>query len=138
MLGFRKAKGAKELAKLKRAAVLSGVLCGFPRLVASCSLLHRGSIRIARRSSSDLGSIRREVLSHLVFFGTKHLDSVAATWLEHYHGERPHQGKGNELLLRLRRKKPNDTTEPKPSLADVHCTKRLEVLLKSYSHRAAA
>jgi putative transposase len=30
-----------------------------------------------------LGSIRREVLNHFVFFGTRHLDSVASCWLEH-------------------------------------------------------
>jgi hypothetical protein len=39
MLGFRKSKRAKELAKTERAAVLSRVLFYFPRLAASCSLL---------------------------------------------------------------------------------------------------
>ncbi len=39
-----------------------------------------------------IGSLRSECLNHFIFFGTRHLDSVANSWLQHYHAERPHQG----------------------------------------------
>lgn len=38
-----------------------------------------------------IGSIRRECLNHFVFFGVNHLDTIARSWLAHYHAERPHQ-----------------------------------------------
>lgn len=85
-----------------------------------------------------IGSIRSECLNHFVFFGAKHLDAVARSWLAHYHAERPHQGRENELLV------PPPTTEKSAtldaatfSLHDVRCRKRLGGLLKHYERVAA-
>jgi putative transposase len=86
-----------------------------------------------------IGSIRWECLDHFIFFGLQHLNSVAATYLAHYLGERPHQGKENELLT-------GDTGESKTcdrpdqeliSLRDVRCEQQLGGLLKHYSRKAA-
>lgn len=85
-----------------------------------------------------IGSIRRECLNHFVFFGTKHLDSVARAWLEHYHAERPHQGRENELLVRLPGAKKAAVSDVTTfSLRDVRCRKRLGGLLKHYERAAA-
>jgi putative transposase len=87
-----------------------------------------------------IGSLRTECLNQFVFFGLKHLSSVANCWLEHYHCERPHQGVGNELLVctpqagRPQARVPEQTTF---RLRDLRCTKRLGGLLKSYTRRAA-
>lgn len=85
-----------------------------------------------------IGSIRRECLNHFVFFGAKHLDAVADAWLAHYHAERPHQGRENELLVRpSRTKKTVAETDMAFSLRDVRCRKRLGGLLKNYERVAA-
>jgi putative transposase len=85
-----------------------------------------------------IGSIRRECLNHLVFFGTKHLDSVIRSWLEHYHAERPHQGRENELLVPSQRFTKRKVSDPATfSLRDVRCRKRLGGLLKHYERIAA-
>lgn len=80
-----------------------------------------------------IGSIRRECLNHFFFFGAQHLDTVARSWLAHYHAERPHQGRENELLVRTPAAEKSagiDTTTF--SLRDVRCRKRLGGLLKHY------
>lgn len=84
-----------------------------------------------------IGSIRSECLNHFLFFGTRHLDSVIRAWLEHYHGERPHQGVGNELLV-----KRSDGTKSSPrnapfKLRDVRCRRRLGGFIKHYERSAA-
>lgn len=85
-----------------------------------------------------IGSIRRECLDHFVFFGIRHLDSVVHSWLEHYHVERPHQGRENELLVRSRgTKKTGDGEMGMLSLRDIRCRKRLGGLLKHYERVAA-
>jgi putative transposase len=85
-----------------------------------------------------IGSIRRECLDHFVFFGVRHLDSVAHSWLDHYHAERPHQGRENELLVwppGMRKSKAADAATF--SLREVRCRKRLGGLLKHYERIAA-
>jgi putative transposase len=85
-----------------------------------------------------IGSIRRECLDHFVFFGAKHLDVVARSWLKHYHVERPHQGRENELLVRSKRtEKPQVAAATTFSLRDVRCRNRLGELLKHYERLAA-
>ncbi len=39
-----------------------------------------------------VGSIRREVLDHLLIFGRRHLEQVLAEFIDHYLHARPHQG----------------------------------------------
>jgi putative transposase len=77
-----------------------------------------------------------------VILGERHFNYLVAEWLGHYHTERPHQAKQNELL-----KQPKKRGRPKKHhgpfdeqivpLSDVRCKQRLGGLLKSYSRKAA-
>ena len=88
-----------------------------------------------------IGSLCSECLHHFVFFGLQHLDSVAATWIDHYLIERPHQGSdiGNELLVPPpnRKKPPCAGNEETLLPRDVRCRQRLGGLLKHYECAAA-
>ena len=44
-------------------------------------------------------SVKQECLSRLILFGEGSLRRALAEFLEHYHSERNHQGKGNILLF---------------------------------------
>jgi putative transposase len=44
-------------------------------------------------------SIKEECLSKLILFGENSLRRVVSDFVEHYHQERNHQGKGNLLLF---------------------------------------
>ena len=48
-------------------------------------------------------SIKEECLNRVIPLGERHLRCVIADFVAHYHGERNHQGIGNELIQRLRR-----------------------------------
>jgi putative transposase len=72
-------------------------------------------------------SIREECLDCLIFFGERRLFRALAEFVAHYHGERNHQGLGNELIT------------PAAAVAGatrVRCRDRLGGLLRYY-HRAA-
>jgi putative transposase len=72
-------------------------------------------------------SIREECLERLILFGERRLLRALDEYAAHYHGERNHQGLGNELI----------TPETRPLRgAHVHCRERLGGLLRYY-HRAA-
>ncbi len=73
-------------------------------------------------------SVKDECLSKLILFGEPALRTASRAYVEHFHGERNHQGKDNLLLFP---RKEGRTTGP------VRCRERLGGLLKSY-HRAAA
>ena len=75
-------------------------------------------------------SAKQECLSRLILFGERPLSRVLAEFSAHYHGERNHQGKGNQLLF------PEPRRKPKPSGRTVECRHRLGGLLK-YDVRAA-
>jgi hypothetical protein len=75
-------------------------------------------------------SVKDECLSKLILFGEASLRRSLASYLDHYHGERNHQGKGNLVLF--------------PSLGvggpfegPIRCRQRLGGLLRYY-HREAA
>jgi putative transposase len=75
-------------------------------------------------------SVKEEVLSRIILFGEASLRQVLNEYVDHYHQERNHQGKGNGLLF------------PQPSPAGEHegtiqCHERLGGLLKYYEHEAA-
>ncbi|MBM4319817.1 MAG: transposase family protein [Deltaproteobacteria bacterium] len=74
-------------------------------------------------------SIKSECLSRIVLLGEAHLRVAIGQYLEHYHGERPHQGLGNRLILQP--DKPTAATGP------VRCRERLGGIL-SYYYRDAA
>ena len=73
-------------------------------------------------------SVKEECLSKLILFGESALRTALREYVEHFHGERNHQGRDNLLLF------PRE--EPRQS-GPVRCRERLGGLLKFY-HRAAA
>jgi len=127
-----------------------GMESSLPRSTTPCSgtawksSARPSAPRIARAFVERfIGSLRSECLNHFLFFGLKHLDSVAASFLEHYLGERPHQGKDNELLSERPKKRsgqspPDQSTDSGiVSLRDVRSEQWLGGLLKHYSRKAA-
>jgi putative transposase len=76
-------------------------------------------------------SIKEECLDQLILFGEPSLQRALDNFVEHYHGERPHQGKDNIILF------PATTTDSNPSRAGpVECNRRLGGLLKFYYRKA--
>jgi hypothetical protein len=45
-----------------------------------------------------VGSIRAECLDRVIIFGERRLRHALSEFLVHYHGERNHQGLGNDLI----------------------------------------
>src|SRR5467141_4448504 len=75
-------------------------------------------------------SIKEECLSRLILFGEASLRHVLNEYVDHYHQERNHQGKGNVLLFpRSSPAGENDGT--------IQCRERLGGLLKYYEREAA-
>ena len=75
-------------------------------------------------------SVKEEAVSRFILFGEKSLRHVLTEYLAHYHAERPHQGKGNVILL----------PEPRPERAadgPIECRERLGGTLKYYERKAA-
>jgi putative transposase len=74
-------------------------------------------------------SVKEECLSKVILFGERSLRRALSNYVDHFHAERNHQGKGNVLLF--------------PRVADrqregpVRCRERLGGLLRYY-HREAA
>ena len=73
-------------------------------------------------------SVKSECLNRLILLGERHLRRVLAEFLEHYHGDRPHQGIGNGLIT-PRSNEPSAT-------GDVVADERLGGLLRSYRRAA--
>jgi putative transposase len=74
-------------------------------------------------------SVKQECLSKVVLLGERSLRRAVCEYVEHYHAERNHQGKGNVLLFPF-------NTEIRPG-RPVQCRERLGGLLRYY-HREAA
>jgi transposase InsO family protein len=75
-------------------------------------------------------SIRQECLSKLILFGETSLRRALNEYIEHYHFERNHQGKGNLLLF------PSPGASVCSNNRAVRCRDRLGGLLKFYSRAA--
>jgi len=75
-------------------------------------------------------SIKSECLSKLILLGEASLRRAITQLLEHYHLERPHQGKGNQLLF------PRPASPRSPHPGPVQCHERLRGLLKFYQRAA--
>jgi transposase InsO family protein len=75
-------------------------------------------------------SVKDEALSRMILFGETSLRHVLAEYVEHYHTERPHQGKDNVIPF------PAPRSE---GVADgpIECRERLGGLLKYYNRKAA-
>jgi transposase InsO family protein len=74
-------------------------------------------------------SVKEECLSKVILFGERSLRRALKEYIEHYHAERNHQGKGNVLLF------PRDRNAHRRR--PVQCHERLGGLLRYY-HREAA
>jgi putative transposase len=74
-------------------------------------------------------SVKEECLSKVVLFGERSLRRALSEYVEHYHAERNHQGKGNVLLFP---RGPNIRCEQA-----VECRERLGGLLRYYHQQAA-
>jgi hypothetical protein len=74
-------------------------------------------------------SVKEECLSKVILFGERSLRRALREYVEHFHGERNHQGKGNILLF------PRNTDRYREG--PVRCRERLGGLLRYY-HREAA
>jgi hypothetical protein len=70
-----------------------------------------------------------EALSRMILFGENSLSHALQHYADHYHTERPHQGKGNMILL--------PATRRVACASPVRCRQRLGGLLKYYHHDAA-
>jgi transposase InsO family protein len=75
-------------------------------------------------------SVKEEALSRLILFGERSLRHVLTEYLAHYHAERPHQGKGNVVLMPL----PNQPGTPGGPLRG---QEKLGGLLRYYHYAAA-
>jgi transposase InsO family protein len=75
-------------------------------------------------------SVKEEALSHLILFGERALQYALIEYVAHFHQERPHQGKGNVVLMPALRQ---SGAYPAP----LHCRERLGGLLKYYYRQAA-
>jgi putative transposase len=75
-------------------------------------------------------SAKQECLSRLILFGERPLSRALAEFSAHYHGERNHQGKGNQLLFLEAGHKPKQLGR------SVECRHRLGGLLKYYRRAA--
>ena len=71
-------------------------------------------------------SIKSECLRKMIFFGERSFLWAVSEFVAHYHGERSHQGLGNERIVR---------TESQGT-GDVECSERLGGLLKHYRRAA--
>ena len=74
-------------------------------------------------------SLKSEALSRMIFFGQASLRRAVIACLEHYHGERNHQGLGNQLI------EPED--EIGSLTGTIECRERLGGMLRYYYRDAA-
>src|SRR5882724_9870647 len=75
-------------------------------------------------------SVKEEALSRLILFGESALRHALQEYVEHYHHERNHQGKGNVLLF-------PSFSQRSQSEGLIQCRERLGGLLKYYEREAA-
>jgi transposase InsO family protein len=75
-------------------------------------------------------SVKDESLSRLMLFGAGALRHVLKEYVDHYHHERPHQGKDNVLLFPI-------PTQRSQGEGLIRCRERLGGLLKYYHRKAA-
>jgi transposase InsO family protein len=76
-------------------------------------------------------SIKDECLGRMIFFGEASLQRAVTEFIEHYHIERPHQGRDNAILF------PRPVSDPQPRDGPIICRQRLGGLLKFYHRKAA-
>ena len=77
-----------------------------------------------------LSEVKEEALSKMILFGERSLQHVLKEYEYHFHRERPHQAKGNIILMPT-------TRQAHSGGGQIHCRKRLGGLLKYYYRQAA-
>lgn len=75
-------------------------------------------------------SVKEEALSRLILFGERALRHTLTEYVAHYHEERPHQGKGNVMLMPV-------SHQGGEHQGPIRCRERLGGLLKHYDRDAA-
>lgn len=80
-----------------------------------------------------IGSLRRECLNRFIAFGLGHLDRLVSSYVEYYHGCRPHQRKDNKPLLGVWL----EIDDPPDRQEEVVCREWLGGVLKHYERTAA-
>ena len=75
-------------------------------------------------------SVKEECLSRLILFGEASLRHALTQYMEHFHHERPHQGKGNVVLMPV-------AGQHQQRDGPIACHERLGGLLKYYDRAAA-
>ena len=75
-----------------------------------------------------IGSLKRECLDQMIFFGERSMQNAVKEYLAHYHAERNHQGLENRLI------DPGEKVEN--HTLPIQCRERLGGMLRYY-HRAA-
>ena len=75
-------------------------------------------------------SVKEECLSRLILFGEAALYRALNEYVQHYHHERNHQGKGNVLLF-------PSVSQNIAREGPIRCRERLGGLLKYYVREAA-
>jgi putative transposase len=74
-------------------------------------------------------TVKEECLSKLIFFGEASVRRALREFQDHYHGERPHQGKGNVILFPL-------SQDNRVEHGQALCRERLGGLLRYYFRKA--
>lgn len=91
-------------------------------------------------------TLQQECLNYFIVFGAQHMDHLVAEMVSHYHEERPHQAKENELLAlatpnakpsKVNRKKKRKSRSDVIPVSQIECRQRLGGRLKHYYRRAA-
>jgi putative transposase len=75
-------------------------------------------------------SVKEEALSRLILFGEASLRHALYEYVDHYHHERNHQGKGNVLLF-------PSSSHNEAHEGPIQCRERLGGMLKYYEREAA-
>ena len=75
-------------------------------------------------------SVKEECLSRMILFGEGSLRQALTHYVEHFHHERNHQGKGNVLLFPV-------VSQDMARQGPIQCRERLGGLLKYYEREAA-
>jgi transposase InsO family protein len=75
-------------------------------------------------------SVKEECLSHLILFGERALQHALTEYVAHFHWERPHQGRGNVVLIPAPR-------QARVCPSPLQCRERLGGLLTYYDREAA-
>jgi transposase InsO family protein len=105
----------------------------FQRLIeeagVTCLVLPPRSPNLNAYAERWVRSVKEECLSRIVLFGERALRHTLKQYEAHYHAERPHQGKGNVILL--------PSAQELGCHGPVRCCERLGGLLKYYHRKVA-